>query len=490
MDTYTASVNRDRMQGFISDATDRDFARFAPLDQVLTAALYHVPSYVSDEHGQKILDGYEVRWGYGNYVRACTGSLDYHRNVAQYVGVTDDDPGVVHWLEDGKHKQARLSKFLARLNHKYGFTIPPELIARVSELWGVASAPVNVNITITYGNVHDVYEEKYFGSCMHGRPYTRWYDENPDRVGVLTARDKDTGELYARALIWKLPNGTKFMDRLYPGDGGAVPAAVHKWAREQGIPFRVGRGHSDAGDSITFEDVVIEMKPPSNGMYPYMDTMICSVLDPKTNKVYISNDYDALDWVRGRGTASCDLCSTNGSGPHSRNVICTNCGDAVHEDEARYVGNEDAYYCDSCADDRIISVRTRYGYWGWIEEEFDVYSNRIEEAYDGEWYLRDLLVDCPREGYMYPERKCVLLANGDYAPTDADYITALPNGEYGYKDETFVLRDGTVVNCPESEREGLYVEVDGEWVTEAQYHVALLAKELVWKVETAGYTWA
>lgn len=106
-------------------------------------------------------------------------------------------------------------------------------------------------------------------SCMKRSPALQLYAQNPDRVSLLVVSRKE--KRFARALKWVLDDGTVFLDRIYPSDGGAHISFLKAHAAKQGWGYKEDQAiDGDNSDtcpnimSVTLKDV---------GAYPYMDTL-------------------------------------------------------------------------------------------------------------------------------------------------------------------------------------------------------------------------
>ena len=106
-------------------------------------------------------------------------------------------------------------------------------------------------------------------SCMSGSTAVQLYVENPDKVSVLVVSRH--GEDIARALVWTLDGDAeaKFVDRIYPSDGGAHIRYVQAVARDAGWYYKLQQ--SVHGDNTAPEHMMVTLKDV--GHYPYMDTM-------------------------------------------------------------------------------------------------------------------------------------------------------------------------------------------------------------------------
>ena len=112
-------------------------------------------------------------------------------------------------------------------------------------------------------------------SCMRGeecQEYLDIYVDNPNICKLMIYRIDNT--ISIRALLWTLPNGTKYLDRIY-SNSEADAIIFMNYAKEQGWDFY--------DKDETTPDIWIHT-PTLYDMYPYMDTF--KYLDMNTNKYY------------------------------------------------------------------------------------------------------------------------------------------------------------------------------------------------------------
>lgn len=153
------------------------------------------------------------------------------------------------------------------------------------------------------------------GSCMSGSDSIRqkqlaFYANNPDRVGLLV-----WGKKRARALLWTLPDGGYYIDRLYSGDGNAHQA-YETWAKMNGVKYSFDGNIKDTRP-IAANPVEFEMEYQGTD-YPYFDT-----LDHITGKVFSLG-----------GRRRCDRCNE-----HCR------------ANDSHYIESTEETVCDACYDE-------------------------------------------------------------------------------------------------------------------------------------------
>lgn len=160
------------------------------------------------------------------------------------------------------------------------------------------------------------------GSCMSGSDEIRqrqlnFYAGNPDRVGLLV-----WGKKRARALIWTLPKGGYYIDRLYSGDGNAAQA-YESWAKANNVLYSF-EGDIAGTKPISANPVEFEMEYQGSE-FPYFDT-----LDRIGGKVFSLG-----------GRCRCDRCNEQcrQGGTHyietTEETVCGSCFDEYYGSCAR-----------------------------------------------------------------------------------------------------------------------------------------------------------
>lgn len=212
--------------------------------------------------------------------------------------------------QPGKRMRLSWAKLFRKVQHllKGVFVIEDADI----ELWQAALTTRLKDFDYTFelvegGAVSDTYYAEYFGSCMHQSPAVRFYDENPEVVKLL--RIIQGGRLKGRALVWTLTDGSRFLDRVYPSDGGSHIHAAWRYAQEQGWYYRTTYGAVAEWEGP--EDMRVRVRDVN--AYPYMDTFarVMSVPD--------EDDYFELQATgEEREPDAVYLFGTNGASPWAR----------------------------------------------------------------------------------------------------------------------------------------------------------------------------
>lgn len=123
-------------------------------------------------------------------------------------------------------------------------------------------------------------------SCMKGKKgQLELYVRNPEKVklAIISKDGKDVG----RALLWTADDGTKFLDRVYPGNG-MVAYAARQYATEQGWAYKKYDG---IGGACTVDDLTVTLRHPLNARIPYLDSLSAlRALDTETITLGIQNN--------------------------------------------------------------------------------------------------------------------------------------------------------------------------------------------------------
>jgi hypothetical protein len=199
-------------------------------------------------------------------------------------------------------------------------------------------------------DVYDEYENDYVaeGSCMNTYPEpTELFAENPDKVSMIVAENPERGR-YGRALVWNTDDGERVLDRCYPNHS-EVSNFMRKWARDNGVWVRSDDSCPDGNqywtkdgkDRCKFE---VSLKPPSNEMFPYMDSfMWCNGLKDTVVSTYFRDGCKKLE-------------STEG-GPFNDIVECAVCGLSINGYDEGYFSYRGDIYCRDCFNLRYFRCR-------------------------------------------------------------------------------------------------------------------------------------
>lgn len=121
---------------------------------------------------------------------------------------------------------------------------------------------------IKHWYLHDNYSGKtgQLGqSCMRYDMCQEFFDiysDNPQVCQLLIFTDLNN-KLLGRALLWKLEDGSKFMDRIYTTRDSNIDLFV-KWGKENGYTKHYERGSNN--------NLSVKVEPKDYTRYPFMDT--------------------------------------------------------------------------------------------------------------------------------------------------------------------------------------------------------------------------
>lgn len=264
-------------------------------------------------------------------------------------------------------------------------------------------------------DVHAVYSEEKFGSCMHGKQYPRWYEQMGMRV-VTLRRD---GKLKARALVWEaLDSGgdhVTLMDRIYPSDTNETPhvKALIDWAKDNVQDWKAWQS-IDADWANGGDYRVIGVPEPAHG-YPYMDSFgWLTVGEDGIKTIYTDEpeegEHDIYKLKSTSGEAEehsmrletfyCEWCG-EWEPLHARIEVITSLeGDreefcewcVIHRDRGVYVESHQAYYAPDLAvysdeEERYILLEDAYETEDdWVTADRTVTDHRGAQRMRGEVY--------------------------------------------------------------------------------------------------------
>lgn len=269
----------------------------------------------------------------------------------------------------GHTQRTTLTKYITR--HLGVGNYSERDIELVQQMYGGVSSYKAKHFKVLEGDdLVQAYRDNIDGGdgCMRGykAPFTKWYAENG--VRMVTYRDK------ARALLWETESGELFLDRIYPNSGAHI-FAFHMWAIIHGALIRTNHSLPDGETAVTLpmdpnyahrKDLVVRMKDPESGLYPYTDTFHY-MLRPEDDgtRLYHMDRY-GRDYFK-------SMSSIHG-GPFGDAGRCQHCSDYFNCDDL--VGGycepcrETMELCDHCENpigDNSYTVATNGGDETWCE---------------------------------------------------------------------------------------------------------------------------
>lgn len=201
-------------------------------------------------------------------------------------------------------------------------------------------------------------------SCMRydeSQEYLDIYVANPEVCNLLILKEGD--KIVARALIWTLNDGKKFMDRVYYINESDLNL-FREYAKKNGWYAKYINGSS--ADSSVFDPggtrtsisyMLVNVKHSEYDYYPYMDTL--KYFNPgertlsinKNSETYELEDTDGsytyCEYCNGSAKVECRYCDGNGE------LDCDDC-DGSGELDCDTCAGSGEIDCDTCAGDGVI----------------------------------------------------------------------------------------------------------------------------------------
>ncbi len=219
-------------------------------------------------------------------------------------------------------------------------------------------------------------------SCMRYdrcQRYLNIYTENTNQVSMVIMKGTDPDKIIGRALIWKLDNGSTYLDRPYANNDEDVNL-FKQWGKD--------KGYMVYGDSYQHKQVTLDKS--NFQYYPYMDTFKYLNRDLKVLSTD-SNEFDDnnQDWIR--------LESTGGDYEEAQTGIYSEyLGEYIDEEYAvfaedlqSYIHSDDAYYLeykDEYVSNEADVVYSEYDSNYYLEED------AVNSDYLGDWvYANDAM---------------------------------------------------------------------------------------------------
>ncbi len=293
----------------------------------------------------------EHKWFWWSVAESC----DDPRQVSYATSVLDVDNNI-------RRTRCRMSKFLKGIARRMGFEVTNEEADRIGELVG-NHFPDNYDyeFEIVREAVSRVYATSCgnIRSCMTGSSseYTKWYDDNPDKVGIV--KILQGGEYIGRALIWNTDQGPTVVDRAYPSDNGPHTNALHEWCEANGYDYKTSQCSGDGCLKSRRGDYTVTMAPSRNGTFPYLDTFKYTDDDPEDSETI------TLALLDGAYSFQC----TGGGYDGGNRTTCEGCGDRINEDTCET--SDGGYcYCSSCYEERFVYLSYTRPNGRYVEREF------------------------------------------------------------------------------------------------------------------------
>ena len=169
------------------------------------------------------------------------------------------------------------------------------------------------------------------------------YTDNSDVCQLLILRDDiDSEYIEARALVWKLHDGTTFMDRVYYSSPHIVDIFTN-YAKERGWCYKSKQDSGNKtkivfGDESEYDKILfVKLNDTYFDYYPYMDTLKCLLHGSGLYSDISSRDM----WLESTNGNVCEDCDGR------RDVECSDCeGDG--EVECRECDGRGNINCSEC----------------------------------------------------------------------------------------------------------------------------------------------
>jgi hypothetical protein len=244
-------------------------------------------------------------------------------------------------------------------------------IDKFNDKFSLFSEVTGDKIGYWYHNSHYYSTDGVLGSsCMSSvdEEFFDIYISNPDVCSlVIYESDEEPGKILGRALLWKIKDGKRFMDRIYTVRDSDVQL-FKDYAKENGWYTKVGNASNSSNNCIapdgsnTTLDLTVKIKSGEYEKYPYLDTLKywndsgslstsncgnCYTLEDTDGEYYRcescngSGEVECYD-CEGRGEVECSDCDGRGV------ETCGECDGEGTTIETGSDGEEHEKDCDDC----------------------------------------------------------------------------------------------------------------------------------------------
>jgi len=217
---------------------------------------------------------------------------------------------------------------------------------------------------VTGAEIADVYKHPHptFSSCMNcaDRGFFSIYTCNSDVISMLVMtdeRDDEDPKLIGRALVWKLPDGRTFCDRIY-GQNMDCIEYLKQYAMEQGWYVKPRQTYDDKTtfqdpNGTVFEETYRIALKTDFGAYPYLDTFTYGGDGWLTNDV--TCDYQH-QYTNTNGTRNEEVEDIHGEMRERSECVWSNYHNGyIYENNAYQIAG-DWFECDECEDETMICI--------------------------------------------------------------------------------------------------------------------------------------
>jgi hypothetical protein len=301
----------------------------------------------------------------------------------------------------------------------------------------------------------DTYEDQEYhlkNSCMRYSRCQRYlsiYVENPNQVTMVIMKGSEPDKIIGRALIWKLKDGTYYLDRPYTNNDEDLNL-FKEWGRS--------KGYSVYGADYKNKEVTLDKSDFQ--YYPYMDTF--RWLNRGQNLLSTdSSEFDDgnSDWIKLEDTGG-------GFEEAQTGVYSEYLGEYIDEDSAvfaqdlqSYIYSDDAYY---------LEYKDEY-----VSNEADV----VYSEYDSNYYLKEDAVhsDYGNDWIYANDAMEAYYSSEDQTWVPDNFMTRGLADEYFIENKVKICLSACVFKSPFSDeylfRNGnvlVYKLEDGSMVTESE----------------------
>lgn len=245
----------------------------------------------------------------------------YTGNYLQLASNTDEDLPIVKYLPKSRYHRTltpwpatgkvtmRFPAFIRKVATEQGLILTDSRLEEIANRMKLFYRDEAITVTEHTGSTlrnlyHYSSHSRVFdlgdlrNSCMRHdncRDFFGLYESNADRVSLLVARREGDKGLIGRALVWKLDNGVRALDRIY---GSIVTQRmIARYAREHDIQPR---------EYLEGKEGIVTLSNPEQVYYPYLDTLYMYDIKLKqyiNNSVYLEREAefrkDMSSWGRG-----------------------------------------------------------------------------------------------------------------------------------------------------------------------------------------------
>lgn len=259
---------------------------------------YHREEPGTDELGRKVFKG-----GYYDYIQMYKNP--WISDIGHLVSLHDqqfkskDHPV---WKNEQLRVENTMTRFINLLfPNKYKLNVSREEAAKqdrpsdLESFQNIFKAVVEANSKIIkkvngpdiihYYNIDNYFKKigSLGNSCMndpHRGAYLKMYSKNPNIVEMLILYPEDIRDkIIGRALLWKLPNGRYFMDRVYTAESSDEYMFI-EYAKSKGYYYKSSQTYGTDYDFIDGKtgnreriNVEIELENTDFDKFPYLDTL-------------------------------------------------------------------------------------------------------------------------------------------------------------------------------------------------------------------------